>query len=127
MAPSRSRGASLGQLQARASVDLKCPAQWLRLQHLDARAKLVEGCGDREVYIESCELIRGAEQCTWRVDSRALAAPPTPGLHPSSPHAAPPAAASPAAARRQAAPGATMRAPAVSSGAPAEGLLDTRE
>jgi hypothetical protein len=66
--------ASLGQLQQRAVLDAGCPAQWLALQHLDARTKVVTGCGVQLVYVESCEDARGQTLCSWLLDS-ARAAP----------------------------------------------------
>jgi hypothetical protein len=61
--------ASLGLLQQRAVLDAGCPAQYLSLQHLDARTKLVTGCGVQLVYVESCEDARGETLCSWLLDA----------------------------------------------------------
>ena len=63
------QGASLAQLHQRAAFDLGCNN--LRLHHLDARTKIVGGCGHDAVYVEDCQHIRGADLCTWRADAQA--------------------------------------------------------
>lgn len=63
------QGASLAQLHQRASFDLGCAN--LTLHHLDARTKVVGGCGHNIVYIEDCQHIRGHDLCTWRADAPA--------------------------------------------------------
>ena len=60
--------ATLPALQSRAAFDLGCPAPWLRLYPLDARAKGVEGCGRRLVYLEVCSPLGDRAQCTWRLE-----------------------------------------------------------
>ena len=59
-------GASVSQLRSRASFDLDCPAQQLRITEIDARTRGVRGCGQRVTYIESCSDSRRARNtCTW--------------------------------------------------------------
>lgn len=64
-------GASYAQLHQRASFDLRCSE--LSLRHLDARTKIVSGCGAELVYVEECQRIRGTESCAWRLESAPLA------------------------------------------------------
>jgi len=68
-------GASMTQLQQRAQIDLSCPGAFLQHYRLDDRSQLVVGCQRQLVYVESCERIRGAWRCTWRLDSPWLYAP----------------------------------------------------
>ncbi|MBI4956234.1 MAG: hypothetical protein HY908_29730 [Myxococcales bacterium] len=63
------RRATLPQLQQRAAYDLACPPQWLELVQIDARTKVVGGCGRRLVYLEDCVSLGDAVECAWRVDS----------------------------------------------------------
>jgi len=71
--PSR---APLSELAARASYELDCAPQWLRLTNIDERIKGVDGCGRRAVYVELCEWADAA--CFWWSN----AAFPPPGLGP---------------------------------------------
>jgi hypothetical protein len=90
----RTARASLQQLQMRASFDLSCPGDWLRLYHLDERIKGVEGCGRRLTYVESCELVGDEVACMWRLDvpgNPALRPPEAPPTVPSPPPPAAPA------------------------------------
>src|SRR5690606_30611394 len=79
MRPPRSAaGATLGQLYQRAQIDLGCAMPYLRDFPLDGRTRLVQGCGRQLIYVESCDPIRGAFQCTWLADSPAVAVSPAP-------------------------------------------------
>jgi hypothetical protein len=61
--------ATLPQLQQRAVHDLRCPAGYLQLAHIDQRTKLVSGCGRSLIYMEDC-MEHGTDLlCSWRVDS----------------------------------------------------------
>lgn len=88
----RTARANLQQLQVRASFDLSCPPDWLRLYHLDERVKGVEGCGRRLTYVESCEFVGDEVACMWRLDvpgNPALRPPEPPRTEPPPPPAAP--------------------------------------
>ena len=61
------------QLQQRAVYDLGCPAEQLGLSHVDARTKMVSGCGRRLVYVEDCAQMSGTILCSWRVDTPSFA------------------------------------------------------
>lgn len=58
-------GATMQQLQRRAWLDSGCAPSQLVLLHVDKRTKALEGCGQRLIYVESCEQIRGEYACTW--------------------------------------------------------------
>jgi hypothetical protein len=66
-------GALGAQLQSRASYDLGCAPFALGIYPLDARTRLVTGCGRRLVYVEDCESIRGEATCTWKLDTPSFA------------------------------------------------------
>lgn len=59
--------ATMGQLRSRATYDLACPPQWMRVSHLDDQTKGVEGCGKRVTYVERCEQV-GSASCTWTLE-----------------------------------------------------------
>ncbi len=61
--------AALPQLQHRAAYDLSCPANNLRLTHVDQRTKVVTGCGRHLVYLEDCMQHGSDLLCSWRIDS----------------------------------------------------------
>jgi hypothetical protein len=56
----------------RAAFDLACPANWVQIYRLDARATGVEGCGRRLTYVESCSVMRGKERCTWVAEAASV-------------------------------------------------------
>ena len=64
-------GASMKQLETRASYDLSCGD--LDYKQLDDRTFGVQGCGKRATYVESCEH-SSYFNCTWRAEP----APSTP-------------------------------------------------
>lgn len=65
----RTHRAHLHQLQYRAVFDLACDASQLGLYHVDARTKVVVGCGRRLVYQEDCVPTDASFTCTWRLDT----------------------------------------------------------
>jgi hypothetical protein len=65
----RTHRANLHQLQYRAVFDLACHAAELGLYHVDARTKVVVGCGRRLVYQEDCARMGESVACTWRLDT----------------------------------------------------------
>jgi hypothetical protein len=73
-------GASLAQLQNRAVFDLGCPGYQLSVYHVDSRTKAVTGCGRRLLYVESCQDIRGAQACTWVMNTPTFVQTQWPGL-----------------------------------------------
>jgi hypothetical protein len=67
--------ATMAQLQQRAMLDAACPPQALAAYPLDARTRVVTGCGLRLVYVESCESLGSEVTCSWLLDSARSAAP----------------------------------------------------
>jgi hypothetical protein len=68
------RPASMSVLQTRAELELSCPSTRLVIHHLDARTKIVAGCGRHGVYVESCDVRgRGHGRCAWMLQT---ASPP---------------------------------------------------
>jgi hypothetical protein len=66
----------LNKLKARASFDLNCPRESLRIQTLDEQGHLqgVEGCGARATYVWSCRTTTGQgwgaeDDCKWVMNS----------------------------------------------------------
>jgi hypothetical protein len=55
--------APLSQLAARATFDLECPTEWLRLTNIDDGVKGVDGCGRRATYVEICRDVDSV--CVW--------------------------------------------------------------
>ncbi len=64
-------GADEQQLRARAAFDLSCPENQIRVQEIDGRTVGVRGCGQKAVYIESCNAPVGhmGRDCTWVLNS----------------------------------------------------------
>ena len=67
------QGASPLQLQNRATYDLGCAPYSLAIHPLDARTRLVTGCGRRLLYVEDCQPIRGRAACAWKLDTASFA------------------------------------------------------
>ena len=55
------------QLVQRASFDMHCPRNQIRIVEIDDRTDGVQGCGQRATYIEVCEGSFG--DCTWSLDA----------------------------------------------------------
>jgi hypothetical protein len=69
--------ATHAQLLDRASFDLNCPEEQLRIERIDSRTRGVRGCGRQGVYIENCQTCSVGDNnsqqrcnCTWVVDSK---------------------------------------------------------
>lgn len=65
----RTHRAQLNQLHYRAVFDLACHAQAMQLYHVDARTKVVVGCGRRLIYQEDCATMGAHSVCSWRLDT----------------------------------------------------------
>jgi hypothetical protein len=72
--------ASATVLDRRAAADLDCPLPDLRTEKLDARTRIVRGCGQTATYVETCEQCKDDDvgpiqsgtyrcRCTWVMDS----------------------------------------------------------
>ncbi len=57
------------QLIRRASFDLQCPAEKIRTYEIDRRTRGVAGCGQKAVYVESCNGPNNNMNCTWVLNS----------------------------------------------------------
>jgi hypothetical protein len=77
-------GASSEQLVRRASFDLDCAPERIRVHEIDRRTRGVQGCGKRAVYLHSCQHGTSAHECTWVLNSDAsrTAAAPSTDPHP---------------------------------------------
>lgn len=55
------------QLKARSAFDLNCPQNPIQTTPIDERTMGVTGCGQRAVYVESCDGDKAslATKCTW--------------------------------------------------------------
>jgi hypothetical protein len=58
-------GATSQQLVRRASFDLNCPQEQISVHQIDRRTRGARGCGQRAVYIQSCQGGGTAAACTW--------------------------------------------------------------
>ena len=93
-------GATMQQLQRRAWLDSGCAPAQLILYHVDKRTKVLEGCRQRLVYVESCEHIRGEYSCTWVLNNSTWSSAAGAQAEPFAPFGAP-APPSSAAAERE--------------------------
>jgi hypothetical protein len=59
-------GATPTQLRARASVDLDCAPEQLRLDAIDGATQKVTGCGKRAIYVQ---LFNNSRYPTWLLNS----------------------------------------------------------
>jgi len=60
--------ATVAQLRKRAAFDMDCPESSLHTVQIDERTRGVSGCGQKLVYVESCDRVGqwGAkDNCTW--------------------------------------------------------------
>ena len=73
-------------LRSRSAGDLHCPANDLKIYHLDDRSYRVIGCGQEVVYVSTCDGAAGTvgRSCTWlanenitQANARAAPAPNT--------------------------------------------------
>jgi hypothetical protein len=64
-------GATEEQLRSRSAIDLNCPQTQIQMTQIDERTMGVRGCGQRAVYVESCDGPKGgmATECTWVLNS----------------------------------------------------------
>lgn len=75
------QNATTSQLKKRSSVDLSCPWYEVGVRSIDARTRLVEGCGKRAIYVESCETCSAGKygtfrcNCTWLWNGTVAKAP----------------------------------------------------
>lgn len=85
-------------LDSRASFDLRCPAEQLKVTEIDLQTAGVEGCGQRATYIYN------DAAHTWLMNGPGDAAPPPAGAPAEPPPGPPPAAAPPPPAAAPAPP-----------------------
>ena len=57
--------ATLEQLKDRATFDLQCSENQLRLTRIDDRTYGVAGCGKRATYVDTCDQLQTRADCTW--------------------------------------------------------------
>ncbi len=65
-------GATLTQLRTRASLDLACAPDSIRLDEMDGATQVVTGCGKRAVYVQ---LFNNSRYPTWLLNSAVEPAP----------------------------------------------------
>jgi hypothetical protein len=61
--------ASQDELRTRAAYEMKCPSDQLQLTDLGGETTGVDGCGQRQVYVESCEGQGALRECKWVMNS----------------------------------------------------------
>ncbi len=59
-------GATQSQLRARASLDLSCAPDSIRVNALDTGTQVASGCGKRAIYVE---LFNNGRHPTWMLNS----------------------------------------------------------
>ena len=59
-------GATLQQLETRASMDLECAPAELKVKQIDAGTRQVEGCGKRAMYVEA---FNNSRHPAWMLNS----------------------------------------------------------
>jgi hypothetical protein len=69
-------GATLAQLQKRASVDLTCGPESIRMEEIDSATEVVTGCGKRAIYVQ---LFNNNRYPTWLLNSNIEQAEVPPG------------------------------------------------
>jgi len=61
-------GATLGQLQTRAALDLDCTPTSITARDIDRGTVVASGCGKQAIYIEHC-VGDHHSHCTWMLNS----------------------------------------------------------